>query len=68
MTPHEDPTQEIRVVLLVIGASIGLAGMMLNVSWLVYVAIGVLAIGGILAIIRRWKIRQSERDESTLES
>ena len=68
MTHHEDPTQEIRVVLLVIGASIGLAGMMLNASWLVYVAMGVLAVGGILAIIRRWKIRQSERDESTLES
>lgn len=68
MTPHEDATQEIRVVLLVIGASIGLAGMMLEISWLVYVAIGVLAVGGILAILRRWKIRQSERDESTLES
>ncbi len=68
MTPHEDSTQEIRVVLLVIGASIGLAGMMLDFSWLIYVAIGVLAVGGILAIRRRWKIRQSERDESTLES
>ena len=68
MTPHDDTTQEIRVVLLVIGASIGLAGMMLEISWLVYVAIGVLAVGGILAILRRWKIRQSERDESTLES
>jgi hypothetical protein len=68
VTDHEDRTQEIRVVLLVIGASIGLAGMMLQLSWLVYVAIGVLAVGGILAILRRWKIRQSERDESTLES
>ena len=68
MTAHEDRTQEIRVVLLVIGASIGLAGMILELSWLVYVAIGVLAAGGILAILRRWKIRQSERDESTLES
>jgi hypothetical protein len=68
VTAHEDRTQEIRVVLLVIGASIGLAGMMLQLSWLVYVAIGVLAVGGILAILRRWKIRQSERDESTLES
>ena len=68
MTSHEDTTQEIRVVLLILGASIGLAGMMLEISWLIYVAIGVLAIGGILALIRRWKIRQSERDESTLES
>ena len=68
MTPHEDTTQEIRVVLLVIGASIGLAGMMLEISWLVYLAIGVLAAGGILAILRRRKIRQSESDESTLES
>ena len=68
MTRNEDTTQEIRIVLLVVGASIGLAGMMLEISWLVYLAIGVLAVGGIIAILRRWKIRQSERDESTLES
>lgn len=64
---HEDKTQELRILLLVSGASLGLAGMVYEMSWLVYVAIGVLAAGGIIAIARRWKIKQAERNESTLE-
>ena len=65
---HEDRTQEIRALLLVLGASLGLAGMLTETSWLVYAGIGVLAIGGIIAIARRWQIKKAERDESTLES
>ena len=68
MNRHPDNTQEIRALLLVTGASLGLAGMITETSWLVWLGIGVLAVGGIIAIIRRWKIRQAERDESTLES
>ncbi len=65
---HEDNTQELRALLLVVGASLGLAGMITETSWLVWAGIGVLAVGGIIALIRRWKIKQAERDESTLES
>ena len=68
MTPHHDSTQQIRAALLAAGGLGGLAGMATETSWLIYASIGVLAVGGVLAIIRRWKIKQSERDESTLES
>jgi hypothetical protein len=64
---HEDRTQEIRIVLLVVGASLGLAGMLTGTSWLVSSGIGVLAVGGVFALVRRWKIKQAERNESTLE-
>jgi hypothetical protein len=67
MPRPEDNTQELRALLLVAGAGLGLAGMAAGVSWLVYAGIGVLAIGGLIALARRWKIRQAERDESTLE-
>ena len=68
MTRHEDRTQEIRALLLVVGASLGLAGMLTETSWLVYAGIGVLLVGGVIAMVRRWQIRKAERDESTLES
>jgi hypothetical protein len=67
VTRGEDRTQELRILLLVTGASIGLAGMVYEISWLVYAGIGVLALGGIIAVARRWKIKKSERNESTLE-
>ena len=57
----------LRALLLVLGASIGLAGMATELSWLVYLGIGVLAVGGVIAIARRWKIRKAEQNESTLE-
>jgi hypothetical protein len=65
---HEDNTQELRALLLVVGASLGLAGMITETPWLVWAGIGVLAVGGIIALLRRWKIKKAERDESTLES
>lgn len=68
MAKHEDRTQEIRALLLVVGASLGLAGMVTERSWLVYLAIGVLSVGGVIALARRWQIRRAERDENTLES
>lgn len=67
MARPEDNTQELRALLLVVGAGLGLAGMAAGISWLVYAGIGVLAVGGAIALVRRWKIRQHERDESTLE-
>lgn len=67
MARAPDNTQELRALLLVVGASLGLAGMVAEQPWLVYAGIGVLAVGGAIALARRWKIRQAERDESTLE-
>lgn len=67
MARPPDHTQELRALLLVLGASLGLAGMVTERAWLVYAGIGVLAVGGAIALGRRWKIRQAERDESTLE-
>ena len=67
MARPPDNTQELRALLLVVGASLGLAGMAAEQPWLVYAGIGVLAVGGAIALRRRWKIRQAERDESTLE-
>jgi hypothetical protein len=67
MPRPEDRTQELRALSLVLGASLGLAGMVSEISWLVYAGIGVVAVGGVLALVRRWQIRRNERNESTLE-
>jgi LPXTG-motif cell wall-anchored protein len=64
---QEDTTQEIRALLLVTGASMGVAGMVTETSWLVWAGIGVLAVGGVIALIRRWKIKQAERNDTSLE-
>lgn len=42
---------KIKVVVLVLGASLGLAGMTTERSWLVYAGIGVLAVGLVLRMI-----------------
>ena len=41
--------------MLVLGDTLGAIGMVTESDWLVYTAIGVIAIGGILAILRRIK-------------
>jgi LPXTG-motif cell wall-anchored protein len=51
----EDRTLGIRAALLVLGASLGIAGMAGEKDWLIYTAIGVVVIGGVLAIARRVK-------------
>jgi UDP-N-acetylmuramyl pentapeptide phosphotransferase/UDP-N-acetylglucosamine-1-phosphate transferase len=52
---QKDRTLEIRAGLLVLGATIGVLGMATETDWLIYTAIGVVAIGGVLAILRRIK-------------
>jgi UDP-N-acetylmuramyl pentapeptide phosphotransferase/UDP-N-acetylglucosamine-1-phosphate transferase len=51
----EDRTLPIRTGSLVLGALLGAVGMAQDNDWLIYGAIGVLAIGGIFAIARRIK-------------
>ena len=50
-----DDTLGIRAALLGVGLIVGVIGMTTNTDWLIYAAIGVIAIGGILAILRRIK-------------
>lgn len=57
---HEDSTQNLRAVLLAAGAMLGVMGMLTETSWLVYIAIGILAVGIVLAAIRRMQLRKKE--------
>lgn len=50
--------------MLVLGASLGAAGMATEKDWLIYTAMGVIALGLILAIMRK---RIANRDKPTLE-
>jgi UDP-N-acetylmuramyl pentapeptide phosphotransferase/UDP-N-acetylglucosamine-1-phosphate transferase len=59
---NADNTLLVRAFILVLGASLALAGMATETSWLINVAIGVIVVGLILAIYRRRK-----REEPTLE-
>ena len=58
----DDKTLPIRAFILVLGASIAIAGMTTERDWLVSVAMGVIAVGLVLALYRRKK-----RDKSALE-
>ena len=49
----EDRTLELRALLLMIGAGLGVAGMTSGRDWLIYLGLGVALIGGILALWRR---------------
>jgi hypothetical protein len=56
----EDNTQTARALLLVAGALLGVVGMASDQPILIYIAMGVVAVGLMLAIVRRIKIRRSE--------
>ena len=53
-----DRTQNLRAILLVTGALLGAIGMAMENSLLVYIAIGILAIGIVIALIRRIQLRK----------
>jgi hypothetical protein len=57
----QDTTQNARALLLVAGALIGTVGMASERSWMIYIALVILAAGGVLAIMRRIKMRREER-------
>ena len=54
--PAEDTTQNLRAILLVAGALLGAVGMAMESSLLVYIAIGILAVGIVFALIRRLQL------------
>jgi hypothetical protein len=59
-TEGPDPLLDLRILLFAIGAVAGILGMALSLSWLVYSAMSVLAVGIIIGLIRR---RRAERDD-----
>jgi hypothetical protein len=56
----QDSTQTIRGILLLAGALLGAYGMSKNNDVIVYIALGILAAGAVLALIRRAKMRRTE--------
>jgi hypothetical protein len=56
----EDTTQTARALLLVAGALVGFIGMSRESTTMVYIAIGLLAVGILLAIVRRIQNRRNE--------
>jgi hypothetical protein len=56
----QDSTQTIRGVLLLTGALLGAYGMSKSNDVIVYIALAILAIGAVLALIRRAKMRRTE--------
>ena len=57
---HEDNTQNARAASLIVGSLVGVVGMATENSVLIYIAMGILAIGIIMAIHRRIKSRKDE--------
>jgi len=58
-----DPLLPHKMFILMIGGAIGLAGMAFEISWLVYVAIGVLAIAVIISWVqKRREARECDTD------
>ncbi len=56
----QDPFLELKAVLLVLGASLGIAGMVNNIPWLVYSGIAVIAVGMVIRIIQRRRNKDNE--------
>ncbi|HEX6558461.1 MAG TPA: hypothetical protein VF021_03345 [Longimicrobiales bacterium] len=54
---------ELRALLLLTGAGFGLAGMLSERSWMVYVGIGIIAAGMVLRLINRRKDESKSDDE-----
>jgi hypothetical protein len=60
MQQMEDRTQNARALLLVAGALLGAVGMSQDSPVLIYIAIGLLAVGLVLAATRRIQMRRNE--------
>lgn len=57
---HEDNTQNARAASLIVGSLVGVVGMATENSVLIYIAMGILAVGIILALLRRIQKRKDE--------
>ncbi len=60
--PH-DPFLALKAVLLVLGASLGIAGMVNDIAWLVYLAIAVIAVGIVLRLVQQRRNEKPEPDD-----
>jgi hypothetical protein len=58
----DDRHFEVKAALLVLGASLGIAGMIYEIGWLVWAAIGVVAVAMILRLIAD-RQRRNQMDE-----
>lgn len=52
-TGHDPETVNQRMTIFVIGAVVAVAGMASGTSWIVYIAVGILAVGVILRLVHR---------------
>ena len=57
---HEDNTQNARAASLIVGALVGVVGMATENSVLIYIAMGILAVGIVMARKRRIQKRKDE--------
>lgn len=57
---HEDSTQNARAASLIVGSLVGVVGMATENSVLIYISIGILAVGIIMALRRRIQKRKDE--------
>ena len=56
----EDRYFEVKAIILVLGASLGIAGMVYQIEWLIWAAIAVVAAGVILRLIHDRKQRHDD--------
>ena len=57
---HEDNTQNARAASLIVGALVGVVGMAKENSVLIYIVMGILAVGIVMALKRRIQKRKDE--------
>jgi hypothetical protein len=52
-TAHDPETVKHRMTIFVIGAVVAVAGMASGTSWIIYIAVGILAIGVLLRVAQK---------------
>jgi uncharacterized membrane protein YuzA (DUF378 family) len=52
-TGHDPETVNHRMTVFVIGAVVAVAGIASGTSWIIYIAVGILAVGVILRVVQR---------------
>ena len=62
--PREDRYLHLRVALLCVGAALGLAGMLLDIAWLIWIALAALLAG---LALRHLRVRGQGADDEGIE-